>query len=36
MQLLNDGKRWWLMTLAWHPESADHPIPAQYLKKVER
>jgi hypothetical protein len=35
-QLLNDGKRWWVMTLAWHPESADHPIPAQYLKKVER
>jgi hypothetical protein len=36
IQLLNDGKRWWVMTIAWAPESADNPIPAQYLKKVER
>jgi hypothetical protein len=36
IQLLNDGKRWWVMTIAWAPESADNPIPAQYLKRVER
>lgn len=36
IQLLNDGKRWWVMTLAWAPETAENPIPAQYLKKVER
>jgi hypothetical protein len=36
LQLINDGKRWWVMTIAWHPETADTPIPAEYLKKVER
>jgi hypothetical protein len=36
IQLLNDGKRWWVMTIAWAPETPDNPIPAQYLKKVER
>jgi hypothetical protein len=36
MQLLNDGSRWWIMTLAWSPETSEHPLPAQYLKKVER
>ncbi len=36
IQLLNDGKRWWVMTVAWHPETADNPLPAEYLKKVER
>jgi hypothetical protein len=36
IQLFNDGQRWWVMTVAWSPESAKNPIPAQYLKKVER
>jgi hypothetical protein len=36
IQLLNDGKRWWVMTIAWHPESEGNPLPAEYLKKVER
>jgi hypothetical protein len=36
IQLLNDGKRWWVMTLAWHPESPDNPLPPQYLKKSGR
>ena len=36
IQLLNDGKRWWVMTLAWAPETPDNAIPTQYLKKVER
>jgi hypothetical protein len=36
IQLLNDGKRWWVMTIAWAPETPDNPIPTQYLKKVER
>jgi len=31
-QLLNDGKRWWIMTIYWQAESADNPIPAKYLK----
>ncbi len=30
-QLLNDGTRWWVVSIYWLGESADHPIPAQYL-----
>lgn len=36
IQLLNDGRRWWVMTIAWHPETADNPLPPEYLKKVGR
>jgi hypothetical protein len=31
-QLLNDGKRWWVVTIYWQQESPESPIPAQYLK----
>jgi len=31
-QLLNDGKRWWVVTIYWQAEAADNPIPKQYLK----
>jgi len=31
MQLLHEDGRWWLMTVYWHRESKDHPIPAEYL-----
>lgn len=31
-QLLNDGKRWWIMTIYWQAETPDHPIPKKYLK----
>lgn len=27
----NDGKRWWLMTVAWTHESPDNPLPAEIL-----
>ena len=30
-QLLNDGTRWWVVSIYWLGESADHPIPAKYL-----
>jgi len=36
IQLLNDGTRWWLLTVAWAPETADNPLPASLIKKVER
>lgn len=36
IQLLNDGNRWWVMTVAWAPETAATPLPANYSKKVER
>lgn len=31
IQLLNDGHRWWIVTVFWHDESSDHPIPKEYL-----
>lgn len=31
-QLLNDGKRWWVLTIYWQAETPDNPIPKQYLK----
>ena len=36
MQLFNDGKRWWIMTIAWSPETAEHPLPKQYTEKQAR
>ena len=32
-QLVNDGKRWWVMTILWQGETAENPIPAEYLKR---
>jgi len=32
IQLLNDGSRWWILSVAWSQETPDHPIPAKYLK----
>ncbi len=31
-QLLNDGKRWWVITIYWQGETPENPIPKQYLK----
>ncbi len=31
-QLINDGKRWWIMTIMWQGETPGNPIPQQYLK----
>ncbi len=33
IQLLNDGTRWWVVTIYWDAERPDNPIPAKYLKK---
>lgn len=33
IQLLNDGTRWWVMTVYWDAERPDNPIPPKYLKK---
>jgi hypothetical protein len=30
-QLLNDGKRWWVISIYWLAETPDNPIPAKYL-----
>jgi hypothetical protein len=31
-QLLNDGKRWWVISIYWQAETDDAPIPKRYLK----
>jgi hypothetical protein len=31
-QLLNDGKRWWVVTIFWQGETPDNQIPKKYLK----
>jgi hypothetical protein len=30
-QLLNDGKRWWIVDIYWQEESPGNPIPKKYL-----
>ncbi len=32
IQLVRDGKRWWVASIVWDTERADNPIPADYLK----
>ena len=32
-QLMNDGKRWWVLTIYWQGEDKGHPIPSKYLAK---
>jgi len=33
IQLLNDGRRWWVVTIFWDAERPDNPIPAKYLPR---
>jgi hypothetical protein len=30
-QLMNDGQRWWVVTIYWEAESPEKPIPKKYL-----
>lgn len=32
IQLMNDGKRWWIVTIFWQGEDEKTPLPAKYLK----
>ena len=32
IQLVNDGKRWWILSIFWQQESKESPIPEKYLK----
>jgi len=34
IQLMYDGKRWWISGAQWQHETADTPIPAKYLAGV--
>jgi hypothetical protein len=32
-QVLNDGKRWWIVSIFWDSERADNPLPAKLQNK---
>ncbi|HUR91970.1 MAG TPA: hypothetical protein VMY38_04790 [Gemmatimonadaceae bacterium] len=33
IQLMNDGKRWWVVSIFWEAESPTNPVPAKYLRR---
>jgi hypothetical protein len=33
IQLMNDGKRWWIVTILWQGEDEKNPLPDKYLKR---
>lgn len=33
IQLMNDGGRWWVVTVYWQAESPENPLPSKYLPK---
>ena len=33
IQLLNDGKRWWVVSILWDSERPDNPLPAKFAAK---
>jgi hypothetical protein len=33
IQMMNDGKRWWIVTVFWQGEDDKHPLPEKYLKE---
>ncbi|MGH9368055.1 MAG: hypothetical protein ACRD3M_10320 [Thermoanaerobaculia bacterium] len=35
IQLVKDGKRWWIASVIWDVERPDNPIPASYLPPVK-
>jgi hypothetical protein len=34
IQLFNDGKRWWIVTIYWQHESSEHSLPNKYLETL--
>ncbi|HEX6190334.1 MAG TPA: hypothetical protein VFZ40_19940 [Pyrinomonadaceae bacterium] len=32
IQLMNDGTRWWIVTVFWQAEDEKSPLPAEYLR----
>ncbi len=32
IQLLNDGKRWWIVSILWDSERPDNPLPKDFAK----
>ena len=35
IQLMNDGKRWWVVSIFWEAETPRTPLPGKYLKSGE-
>ena len=35
IQLMNDGKRWWVVTIFWDSERKDNPLPSKYLGRPD-
>jgi len=33
-QLMNDGERWYVVSIFWQGESADFPLPAEYIGAI--
>ena len=33
-QLMNDGMRWWIVTIFWQGETPENPIPREFLQGV--
>jgi hypothetical protein len=33
LQLLNDGKRWWVLSILWDVERPGNPLPANFVNK---
>jgi hypothetical protein len=33
IQLMNDGERWWIVTIFWQSETEKSPLPEKYLKR---
>jgi hypothetical protein len=36
IQLMNDGKRWWIVSVYWEAERTENPLPERYLKTKGR
>ncbi len=34
IQLMNDGSRWWIVSVFWEAETPDMPLPKDYLPKA--
>jgi hypothetical protein len=32
---MHDGQRWWIVNIFWQAESAQTPIPAEYLGETD-
>jgi len=36
IQLFNDRKRWWIVSIYWQHETAEHAVPEKYLRSATR